>query len=260
MGVSLDGPKEIHDRYRLDRNGKGTFQRVMNSIRLLEKHGVDYNILTVVSAANARRGQQLYQFFKKQDFRYQQYIECLEPIGESPGGQEYSLTPERYEIFLKAVFDAWYQDMKAGRYVYNRYFENLMMILTGQQPESCSLHGACAPQWVIEADGSVYPCDFYALDEWRLGSILENSFEEMEEVRRASGFVEWSRRLPEECRACRWLPLCRGGCRRNREPVTADQTGKNIFCESYRNFLVYAYPRLTEICRMLMRRAGGDHT
>ena len=133
------------------------------------------------------------------------------------------------------------------------------MILTGQRPESCSLHGSCLPQWVIEADGSVYPCDFYALDEWRLGNILEDSFAQMEEARKASGFVAWSCRLPAECRACRWLPLCRNGCRRNREPVTEDHTGKNVFCAAYRNFLEYAYPRLTEVCRMLMQQAGNEY-
>lgn len=159
---------------------------------------------------------------------------------------------------MKTIFDLWYLDMKAGRYVYNRYFENLMMILTGQHPESCNMRGVCAPQWVIEADGSVYPCDFYALDEWRLGNILENSFEEMEEARQASGFVEWSRRLPEDCRQCRWLPLCRNGCRRNREPVTSVSTGKNVFCTAHANFLEYAYPRLTEICRMLMQQADRE--
>ena len=259
VGISLDGPKEIHDRYRVDRNGKGTFQRVMSAIRLLEKHNVDFNVLTVVSGANARRGQQLYQFFKKQDFRYQQYIECLDPIGVTPGAQAYSLTAEEYEIFLKTVFDAWYRDMTAGRYVYNRYFENLMMILTRQAPESCSLMGSCPPQWVIEADGSVYPCDFYALDEWCLGNILEQSFEELETARKASGFMEWSRQVPEECRRCRWYPLCRNGCRRNREPVTVDSTGRNVFCSAYQNFLAYAYPRLAEICRMLIRQAGGNN-
>ena len=258
VGVSLDGPKELHDRFRRDRDGEGTFHRVMAFIRLLEKHKVDYNVLTVVSAANARRGGQVYNFFKKHDFRYQQYIECLDPLGETPGGHDYSLTPERYEVFLRTVFDAWYQDMKAGRYVYNRYFENLMMILTGQTPESCSLRGSCLPQWVIEADGSVYPCDFYALDTWKLGNILENSFEELEAARQHSGFIEWSHRLPEDCRQCRWLPLCRNGCRRNREPVTADRTGKNVFCGAYRNFLEYAYPRLMEICQMLIRQARGD--
>lgn len=255
VGISLDGPKEIHDRYRLDRNGNGTFNRVMASIRLLNKYHVDYNVLTVVSAANAYRGQQVYHFFKKQGIRYQQYIECLDPIGEVPGGHDYSLTPERYETFLKSMFDAWYQDMKRGHYVYNRYFENLMMILTGQHPESCNLRGVCAPQWVIEADGSVYPCDFYALDQWRLGNVAEDSFESMEETRRNTGFIDWSRRLPEECKACRWVSLCRNGCRRNREPVTADRTGKNYFCNAYRNFLEYACPRLMEICNILIHQA-----
>ncbi|MCI8422741.1 MAG: anaerobic sulfatase maturase [Lawsonibacter sp.] len=249
VGVSLDGPKEIHDRYRLDNQGRGTFSRVMAALRLLEKHSVDYNILTVVSAANARCARQIYSFFQKQGFRYQQYIECLDPIGEPWGSREFSLTPERYETFLKNLFDAWYQDMQRGRYVYNRYFENLLMLLDGQQPESCNLRGVCAHQWVIEADGSVYPCDFYALDQWRLGSILEDSFETMEERRNASGFVQLSCTLPEECRACRWLPLCRNGCRRNREPL--ETNGKNYFCSAYRGFLEYAAPRLTELLRSL---------
>ena len=241
MGISLTDRKEIHDRYRLDRSGNGTFRRVMNSIRMLEKHGVDYNILTVVSGANARRGQQSYQFFKKQNFRYQQYIECLDPIGEIPGSQEYSLTPERYETFLKTIFDLWYLDMKAGRYVYNRYFENLMMILTGQHPESCNMRGVCAPQWVIESTAAFIPAISM---RWTSGGWehLENSFEEMEEARQASGFVEWSRRLPEDCRSVRWLPLCRNGCRRNREPVTSVSTGKNVFCTAHANFGVCLSP------------------
>lgn len=257
VGVSLDGPKELHDRYRVDREGKGTFNRVMAFIRLLERHGVEFNLLTVVSAANVRRGRQVYEFFKKQNFRYQQYIECLDPIGQTPGSSEYSLTPQRYAVFLRAVFDAWYLDMKAGRYVYNRYFENLMMILSGQAPESCSLRGVCAPQWVIEADGSTYPCDFYALDQWRLGNIVSDSFAVMEEKRQALGFIQWSRRLPEECRTCRYGMLCRNGCRRNREPVTEDSTGKNYFCGAYREFLDYAAPRLMEVYQLLRRRAGS---
>lgn len=239
----------------MDHAGKGTYQQVMAAIRLFDKYHVDYNILTVVHAGSARRGQQIYNFFKKHDFRYQQYIECLDPIGEVPGGHEYSLTPERYEEFLKQVFDAWYLDMKAGRYVYNRYFENLMMIIAGQGAESCNLRGFCGAQWVIEADGSVYPCDFYALDEWYLGNINDDSFESMEENREKLGFIQWSKQIPEDCRSCRYFLLCRNGCRRNREPVTADSTGKNYFCSSYKNFLEYAYPRLAEIYQLLKMRA-----
>lgn len=256
VGISLDGPEDIHDRYRRDAAGNGTYRRVMDSIRLLEEYGVDFNILTVVSAANARHGHRLYRFFREQGFRYQQYIECLDPLGEIPGGHEYSLTPERYGQFLRAVFDGWYQDMKAGRYVYNRYFENLMMILAGQRPESCNLQGVCSPQWVIEADGSVYPCDFYALDQWKLGNLLTDSFPRLEAARRELDFAAPSRRLHEDCRACRWLPLCRGGCRRCREPLSGPDPGKNRFCEAYRSFLEYAAPRLSEVLRLLRARAG----
>ena len=252
VGVSLDGLKEIHDRYRLDAAGKGTYQRVISAIRLLEKHQVEYNILTVVTAATARNGQKIYNYFKKNHFGYQQYIECLDPIGEEPGQHEYSLTPEKYGEFLKSMFDAWYLDMRSGTYVYNRYFENLMMIMAGQQPESCNMRGVCGKQWVFEADGSVYPCDFYALDQWRLGNIQENSFEEMDEKRDELGFIQWSMRQQEDCQKCRWFGLCRNGCRRNREPVTAENTNRNYFCKSYQMFFEYAYPRLEEVYQLYM--------
>ena len=252
VGVSLDGLKEIHDRYRLDAAGKGTYQRVISAIRLLEKHQVEYNILTVVTAATARNGQKIYNYFKKNHFGYQQYIECLDPIGEEPGQHEYSLTPEKYGEFLKSMFDAWYLDMRSGPYVYNRYFENLMMIMAGQQPESCNMRGVCGKQWVFEADGSVYPCDFYALDQWCLGNINKNSFEEMDQKRDELGFIQWSMRQQEDCQKCRWFGLCRNGCRRNREPVTAEHTNRNYFCKSYQMFFEYAYPRLEEIYQLYM--------
>lgn len=254
IGVSLDGTREIHDRYRVDAEGKGTYQKVMAAIRLLERCHAEYNILTVVTAASARNAQKIYNFFKKNKIGYQQYIECLDPIGEVPGQHEYSLTPEKYEQFLKSIFDAWYLDMKSGTYVYNRYFENLMMILDGQRPESCSMNGTCGVQWVIEADGSAYPCDFYALDEWRLGNINTDRFEDMDLRREELGFIQWSRQIPEECRSCRWFGLCRNGCRRNREPVTETCTGVNYFCPAYKGFFEYAYPRLAEIYQLYVQR------
>lgn len=258
VGISLDGPKEIHDRYRVDHAGSGTFNRVMASIRLLQKFNVDFNILTVVSGSNARHGRQVYDFFKKNNFRYQQYIECLDPIGEVQGGHDYSLTPEKYEAFLKSMFDGWYQDMKNGRYVYNRYFENLMMIMAGQRPEGCNFQGFCSPQWVIEADGSVYPCDFYALDRWLLGNIKTDSFEQMQKNREESGFTELSKPLPEDCKNCRWLMLCRNGCRRNREPLGEGNSGKNYFCSAYRGFLEYAAPKLQEVLQLLRVMAANN--
>lgn len=253
VGVSLDGTKELHDRYRIDTAGKGTYNRILTNIRLLEKYKVEYNILTVVTAATVRNGQKIYNFFKKNNFGFQQYIECLDPIGEVPGGREYSLTPEKYGTFLKNIFDSWYLDMKSGTYVYNRYFENLMMLLNRQMPESCNMRGICGKQWVIEADGSTYPCDFYALDEWKLGNIVTDSFEAMDQKREETGFIAWSEQVPEECKCCRWYGLCRNGCRRNCEPVTADRRGKNYFCGAYQEFFEYACPRLTEMYQIYSR-------
>lgn len=251
VGVSLDGPKEIHDQGRPDADGEGTFRRVTAALRLLEKHGVDYNILTVVHGGNVRRAQRLYRFFQESGYRYQQYIECLDPLGSEPGEQDYSLTPERYGTFLKQLFDLWYRDVTAGKPTHNRYFENLLLMLRGWEPESCSLRGVCGEQWVIEADGSVYPCDFYALDEWRLGSILENSFQEMEAERERLGFAEGSRQVPEDCARCRWYPLCRNGCRRSRLPTPEGGLGRNAFCAAYQEFFGYAYPRLRELSACL---------
>lgn len=255
VGISLDGPKKLHDLYRLDHAQNGTFTKVMTAIHLLKEKEVDFNILTVVTAASSHKGKQIYDFFRKNDFQFQQYIECLDPFGSKRGSCEYSLKPHQYEIFLKDVFDAWYLDMKSGHYVYNRYFENLMMILAGQAPESCNMRGFCGPQWVIEADGSVYPCDFYVLDEWKLGNVLTDSFEEMEHTRQESSFIEQSKPIPEECLKCKWLMLCRNGCRRNRELMTDGTTGKNYFCSAYYNFLEYAAPKLLEIYRLLLLRS-----
>lgn len=253
VGVSLDGTRDLHDLNRLDAAGKGTYSRVRENIHLLEKHGVEFNILTVVTAATARRAGKIYSAFRESGYEYQQYIECLDPLGESPGGHPWSLTPERYEQFLKNLFDAWYRDQMAGRHVYNRYFENLLLILDGQQPESCNMMGVCGRQWVVEADGGVYPCDFYVLDEWRLGNVREDSFAGMEERWQELGFVEASRVVPEKCLRCRWYPLCRNGCRRNR--IMDDPDGPvNYFCEAYQGFFEYAYPRLRELYGVLMRR------
>ncbi len=251
IGVSLDGPKDIHDRYRKDSKGEGTYDRILSSIALLKQHQVDFNILTVVTRDSARKAKRLYEFYRQNQLSYQQYIECLNPIGDTDI-HDYTLTPDRYERFLKDMFDCWYRDLEQGTYVYNRYFENLLRMLDRQQPESCNMYGICSRQWVIEADGSVYPCDFYCLDEWKMGTVQEHTFPELEKNREALGFVEASRPVPEECRICRWYPLCRNGCRRHRE---ADEERRlNYFCPAYKGFFEYAYPKLVKAYQLITSR------
>ena len=251
VGLSLDGPKALHDANRVDASGKGTHSRVMHAAALLQKKGVAFNILSVVTQQTARSGQSVYQFFAKNGLLWQQYIPCLSPLDEDPVAAPWALTAEAYAAFLKTQFDCWYRDLLAGQFRYHRYFDNLVGILVGQAPEACDMRGICSPQLVVEADGSVYPCDFYCLDAFRLGNFNTDSLEAIEAARKGLHFLESS--PSPECADCRWKALCRGGCRRHRtasgKPDAALEC--NRFCPAYREFFSYAYPRLCQLAAMV---------
>ena len=166
--------------------------------------------------------------------------------------EEYSLSPAEYGGFLIRLFDLWYADVLRGEQPYIRQFENYLALLLGNPAECCDMNGVCGRQNVIEADGSVYPCDFYVLDDWKLGNIRSNSFEEMNQAREDLDFVSLSRNVPDKCKECRWYPLCRNGCRRDRTLLSDGRTpGLNSYCESYQDFFSYAYPRLLEMARSI---------
>jgi len=160
---------------RFDANADGTFQRVMKTVSLFDQYKVEYNILFVVNATVARHTSKIYHFFKNKT-SISTVIPCLDPLEVTPGEQAHSLTPERFEYFLKTIFDLWYDDVKAGNLISIRYFDNILSMMLGHPPESCGMSGICSCQFVIEANGGVYPCDFYVSDEWLLGNILEMDY------------------------------------------------------------------------------------
>lgn len=248
VGLSLDGMKEIHDGCRVDAQGKGTFSKVMHAAQLFSAYGVEFNILTVVTAYTARNIGKIYGFFKKNGFVYQQYIPCLDPFGQERGTFDYSLTPERYGDFLIKLFDLWYTDFMRGKYISIRWFDALVHMCKGRAPGSCGMLGVCTPQLVVEADGGVYPCDFYVLDKLRLGTVGVDTPAQWEEKRKTLGFIEQSKKVEPECRACRWAPLCRGGCRRDREQADGS-IGLNYLCPAFQRFFAHAAPRLAEIAK-----------
>ncbi|MGN0967827.1 MAG: anaerobic sulfatase maturase [Oscillospiraceae bacterium] len=248
IGLSLDGTQPVHDKNRVCPDGSGSFDMVMDRVALLRRFGVEFNILTVVTRQTAGSIGRIYRFFQEQGLLYQQYIPCLDPLGEARGQRDYSLTPEKYESFLKILFDRWYRDVSQGKPASNRYFENLVGMLLLQPPESCGMLGRCTEQNVVEADGSVYPCDFYVLDQYRLGNLCTDSFADLQRRRRELGFIEASAAIHPDCQACKWFPICRGGCRRDREQPDGT-LGKNYFCSAYQGFFKYAMPRLEELAR-----------
>lgn len=250
VGLSLDGPRPVHDKYRISADGEGTFKTVMHSARILSEAGADFNILTVLTEDSAGDIERIYKFFISNNFLYQQYIPCIEPLNDK--NKEYSLNTETYGKCLKKLFDLWYEDVIRGVPVYNRYFENLIDIIAGYEPESCDMRGYCSVQYVIEANGDVYPCDFYAMDDYRIGNIADDEFEEIDNNRFLKQFIQTSVNIHDKCKQCQWINLCRGGCRRNRETIN-NELGLNRFCDATEAFLSYAIDRLVYLANITAR-------
>lgn len=229
IGLSIDGTKEIHDTLRHDKAGCGTYDRVLNSAELFDRYGVEYNVLTVVSSLLSDNIEKVYKDYRSRGWKYQQYILCLDPINQKESAT-YSVSAQKYGQFLIDLFEMWYEDYKHGTQPYIREFTNYLNILRGYLPEACSMVGHCTVQNVVEADGSVYPCDFYVLDDYYMGNYNTDKFTEIITNQNAKKFVEDSLQLSEKCTECKYYKLCRGGCRRTRAGNI------NMFCESYKMF------------------------
>ncbi len=253
VGVSLDGPKDIHDMNRVGSGGAGSFKTVRKAIKLLDKYKVDCNILTVVNKAVAKHPQKIYKYLTGEGFTYLQFIPCLDDLGEEHGSSAYALVPEDYGDFLCRIFDLWYADFGRGKRISIRMFDNILHILLGMPPESCDMVGRCSANIVVEADGSVYPCDFYVLDEWRLGMLQESSLMDLMTSGTANEFVQATIEKDDRCDKCEYSPICRGGCRRHRTQDINGDIGLNYFCSAYEKFYGYTLERFKEIASVLYR-------
>ena len=249
VGVSVDGIQKTHDLYRLDQGQKGTYDKVLKGISLLEKYKVDFNILTVVNKDVAENIKEIYRDYKKRGWNYQQYIVCMEPLKSDVTSESYALSPIQYGTFLIQLFDSWYADYKQGCQPYIRQFENYIRILAGYYPEACDQRGTCSLQTVVEADGSVYPCDFYALDGYCLGNFNENTLPEIYQNLVESRFIEKSHNLSGKCKACPYYGLCRCACQRNR--IMEKDGYCSYFCEGYKMFFDHAKDKLKEIAEKI---------
>ena len=250
VGISLDGVKKTHDMCRHGRDGSPSFDRILGAARLLEKYGAEYNILTVVTKQVAENIGEIYTFYKEQGFKFQQYIACMDPIEGKEN--DYSLTPAMYGEFLIRLFGLWAEDFARREHPFIRQFENDLQKVLGYIPEACEHNGRCSEQYAVEADGSVYPCDFYMLDEYSLGNFNVNTIGQMDEKRAELQFRETSQMVSEECRRCDYCFLCRNGCQRNRV-LQAYGTYKNFFCKGYKIFFEKHINQLRQIADNLKR-------
>ena len=248
VGISLDGTKECHDLNRIDAAHEGTFSRVKKAADLLAKKKVDFNVLSVVTEAGARHAEGNYNFFKKNGLEFIQYIPQIVPFDKK--GDSDTLSAKSYGMFLCRTFDLWYRDFCSGKYISIRDFDNYCGILMGRRPEICSLQGRCSCNLTVEANGNVYPCDFYVLDEYLIGNIRDLTLDEMINSDTSKKFISESFAEQKECSNCRWRPLCRTGCRRNKEPIS-DTGGYQFFCDAYKMFFEHCFERMKTVPSIL---------
>lgn len=251
FGISLDGPKALHDAMRIHRNGSGSYDEVRAGITKLQKFGAQFNVLCVLTDLNALNIKSVYEHFKEQGFYNHQYIACLDPferLGQHSKEPPIFLSEQAYSQFLINIFDLWYQDlMERGTYISIRHIENYLALLLNMSINSCNMTGVCQIQNVVESSGKIYPCDFYAHDDYELGNLKDHDFEYLQTNSKAHTFIEQSHQLPNECQHCPYLSLCRNGCYRER------LNGKNIHCAAFKAFFAARLDILKQAATHLAR-------
>lgn len=245
VGVSLDGYKENHDYYRLTHQNTGTFKTVLENIRLLEKHGVQYNILTVLTSVLARHPQKLYKFYKQNKFQFIQLIPCLPGLDKTAKEDNFALTPQLFASFYKSFYKLWEEDIKRGNIMSVSLFDNIIPMYQGIPPQQCGMLGFCSPQYVVESDGGIYPCDFYVLDEYLIGNINENTLGELAKSKILNGFLHEEKKVSPLCETCKFKNICNGNCKRMNGIYFDDQ-----YC-GYQDFLNDTYESMAKIARQL---------
>lgn len=243
IGISIDGPGKLHDSYRVLNNRGNSHSLVIRGLNILKKFNVEYNVLLVVTNSNAKFAEKIYNYMKKLEITHLQFIPCIDPIGVANGKMKWSLTPSNYTIFLNKLFKLWYQDLKTNSGFSIQYFDNIYGVINNVPPSSCFLRGVCTLQNIVEADGSVYICDFYVNENYQIGHIKDSNFSEMAMNPQIDDFIQRSKTINQKCQQCQYLGLCRNGCYRYRNPLS----NQNIYCTSFKEFFQRNYKEIISL-------------
>jgi len=245
VGISLDGPRHLHDAYRRDKAGNPTFDRVVEAVRLMQQHGVDFNILCTVNAVNGRHPLDVYRFFRDElKTSYIQFIPIVER-DNADGKQEgvavtdRTVSAEVYGEFLNAVFDEWVTHDVGTMFV--PFFDSVLASYVYGSSSVCVLRPTCGDALALEHNGDLYACDHFVEPAHLLGNIMETPLTVLAEGEKQRAFGEAkTATLPSQCRVCRWLFTCHGECPKNRVLTTADgEPGLNWLCAGLKAFFAH---------------------
>ncbi len=268
VGISIDGPRRLHDRFRVDKKGQPTFEKVAAAIRLLLEHGVQFNTLTTVHRRNAKFGAETYRFLRDAGVRYMQFIPIVErrgadggltgpPDSETDDGvakvSSWSVPAAAYGDFMCAVFDTWIK--KDVGTVFVQMIDVYLGLWLGEPAGLCVAAETCGQNLVLEHNGDLYACDHYVYEPHNLGNIAEKPLAELAVDPRQRKFgADKHVGLPSQCQTCRYLFVCNGGCPKQRFSVTRDgEMGLNYLCPSYKKFATHTEPAMRRMAALLQR-------
>jgi uncharacterized protein len=257
VGVSLDGPAEVHDVYRRCGRDRPTHRKVLAGIETLRANGVEFNILTAVHAANSRRGREVYRYLVDSGFLYHQYIPIVE-FDPSGAALPFTIGGGEWGRFLCQVYDEWSR-ADVGR-VSVRGFDALLAYLVDGATQICTMGRRCAWYFLVEHNGDVYPCDFFVEPGERLGNILEQDWPELLSSPRYQSFADRKSRLHPRCLACPYRELCAGDCVKNRWPAAGGPAEGEAparlswLCDGWRAFYDHVLPGFRRLARRVQRQ------
>jgi len=259
VGLSLDGPQEIHDQYRVTKDGRSTHEKAMRGYELLLKHGINTDILCVVNAHNVWYPAEVYGFFKQIEAPYVSFLPMVEPQSEAENGVNALTVPaDAWGSFLCTIFDEW-ASRDIGR-IKVQIFEEAARVAFGQEHSLCIFRPTCGDIPVIEHNGDFFSCDHFVNLEHRLGNITKTPLVELLEspVQRAFGQAKLEN-LPRYCLKCDVRDMCNGECPKNRFCRTPDgEEGLNYLCAGYKRFFTHCRPFVTEVAAQWHRQGLGE--
>ncbi|EGM2345321.1 anaerobic sulfatase maturase [Salmonella enterica] len=252
VGISIDGPEQLHDRYRTTGSGKGTFKKVMAAISLLKEYEIPFNTLTVINNFNVLNPLEVYDFLKDIGSQHMQFIELLETTEPNINFNQkhndfqpvhFSVLPVLYGRFMSEVFKAWVKK-DVGK-IFIRQFESIISRVLGNGHTSCIFQEACRNNFVVESNGDIYECDHFVWPDYHLGNVFDNQLISLETTR----LTAQKQVLSQECRQCMYKPLCNGGCPKHR---INKGTGARIsyFCEGYKTMFSTMLPYLNAFAEL----------
>lgn len=249
LGVSLDGPAAIHDKYRKSMGSKPTHHLVLKGIEKLRKHHVEFNILTLVNSEVVKHPLEVYHYLKSQQFLYHQYIPCVE---FDPAGHllPFAITGEAWGDFLCAIFDEW---KKADtRTVSIRLFDSIIDHLIFGRYILCQMGTSCEQYFVVEANGDVFPCDFFVEDALKLGNVVENTWENLLQLKKYHKFGKEKEHWPKLCNVCPFLEYCHGDCQKHRlRDISAKSANLSALCQGWKKFYAHSLPTFIKIAQQV---------